>query len=149
MAKPGINYIFCCFYCSVTILNEFMRLGSTVSYLQIQAAKPLNVLGVAHKKEFSKAFTTRPWQMRDGSKIPKKYFYFLSHWPPKNFGDLSYKAPPRNKEKRKLFCVFLIRASLSSFCLTRDCFVYVFVLGLRAKNSQYWMARSSVELGDI
>lgn len=57
-----------------------------------------------------KSLCAETWPIRGGKKT-KQYFFcfcfcFLSQRPPKNFGDLSHRAPQRNKEKRKLLCLF-------------------------------------------
>lgn len=49
------------------------------------------------------------WQ--ENSKQCLFIFFFLSHWPSKNFGDLSHRVPQRNKEKRKLLCLFYLNPS--------------------------------------
>lgn len=51
----------------------------------------------------------------------------------------------KETKKKESFCVFFIWAHLSGFYLT-ECFVFVFVRGLKAENSQYSMALSSGEL---
>lgn len=74
----------------------------------------------------------------------KQCFYFLSAWPPRNFADLSHRASQRNKKGS--FSVSFLSEQL---WFDSECFVFVFVLSLRAKNSQHSMVLSSEELENI
>lgn len=75
-------------------------------------------------------------------------FLFSVSLPPKNIGDLSHRASQRNKGKRKLVCLSYL-SPCEWLLYDRECFVFVFVLGLKVKNSQFSMALSSGELENI
>lgn len=96
-----------------------------------------------------KSLCAETWPIRGGKKT-KQYFFFVFVFVFCLKGllkilEIFLTELLKETKKKESFCVFFIGAHLSGFCLT-ECFVSVFVLGLKAENSQYSMALSSGEL---
>lgn len=71
-----------------------------MDYLQKQVAEPLSMLSTACREQFPKALVSCLSRRKMAGKNPHNAFICLTG--PENFGDLSPRAPQRNKEESKL-----------------------------------------------